>query len=172
MLKVDLGQLDREGSVAVETRVSAGDALWADSQIPWAGDIYFRLQATHAGTGEIVARGTATGTLNQECRRCLQPVETPFVGNLTIVFVAEEATKDEGEGDSGGYAFKGTDAVLDMSDAVREEVVLAMNSYAVCRADCRGFCSTCGADLNAGDCGCREEGTDPRWAALQNLKDD
>ena len=61
---------------------------------------------------------------------------------------------------------------MDMSSAVREEVFLAMDSYVVCDPDCRGLCSKCGADLNEDMCGCTDEGTDPRWAALRDLKDE
>ena len=49
-------------------------------------------------------------------------------------------------------------------------LVLAMDSKHVCRADCKGLCPRCGADLNEGPCACRPE-TDPRLAALAQLLD-
>ena len=78
MLRVDLGQLGREGSVAVEANVSAEDELWKDSDLRWDGDVAVKLRASFAGTGEVVARGSVAGTLLQECRRCLDPVTTPW----------------------------------------------------------------------------------------------
>ena len=50
-LRVDLGQLDREGSVTVEGSVSAEDELWKDSDLSWAGDVAVKLRASFAGTG-------------------------------------------------------------------------------------------------------------------------
>ena len=39
MLRVDLGQLDREGSVAVEARVAADDTLWDGTTLAWSDDV-------------------------------------------------------------------------------------------------------------------------------------
>ncbi|MFZ9580934.1 MAG: YceD family protein [Ilumatobacteraceae bacterium] len=41
----------------------------------------------------------------------------------------------------------------------------------VCRPDCAGLCPACGADRNGGDCGCRIETPDPRWAGLDAIRD-
>ena len=167
MLRVDLGQLDREGSVVVEASVSAEDELWKDTDLHWDGDVAVKLRATFAGTGEVVARGTVGGRLRQECRRCLKPVDTPFAHDLTLVFVSD-GSEEEGEG--GAYGFDPDQAELDLSEAVREELVLAVNPYVVCDPECKGLCSRCGADLNEGPCGCSENEVDPRWEALRNLK--
>jgi uncharacterized protein len=169
MLKVDLGQLAREGLVAVEARVSASDELWSGSDLAWADEVDIRLRATYAGTGEIVTRGSVAGVLQQECTRCLERVDTAFADELTLVFV-ENAS--EGEDRGGAYVFEPTRSELDMSSAVREEIVLAVNPYVVCRAECRGFCPTCGTDLNKDQCDCTKDESDPRWAALRELKDE
>jgi uncharacterized protein len=167
MLRVDLGQLDREGSVDVEASVSAEDELWKDTDLRWDGDVAVKLRATFAGTGEVVARGSVEGRLHQECRRCLKPVETPYTQDLTLVFVSDGSEED---GDGGAYGFDADQAELDMSEAVREEVVLAVNPYVVCDPECKGLCSRCGADLNEGPCDCSESEVDPRWEALRGLK--
>lgn len=166
MLRVDLGQLDREGSVAVEARVAADDELWKDTDLKWAGDVTVRLRASYAGTGEIVARGTVDGTLSQECRRCLEPVDTEVAEEVTMVFVTDT---DEYEG-GGAYELEPIGDQLDLSDAVREEVVLATSPFVVCKPECRGLCPQCGKDLNEGSCDCTMEEPDPRWAVLRELK--
>jgi DUF177 domain-containing protein len=169
MLRVDLGRLSREGTVLVEARVPAEDELWRDSGIEWNGPVDLRFRASFAGSGEIVVRGKVRGELRQECRRCLKPVSNEFGEDLTLVFV-ENA---EGAGSEGGdeFVFDPMRGDLDLNDAVREEVILAMNPYVVCDPECRGLCPRCGADLNAGACGCTEEELDPRWEALRALKD-
>jgi len=169
MLKVDLGQLGREGSLPLEANVPAEDDLWDGTGLRWAGGVDVRLLATYAGTGEVVARGSVRGELRHECTRCLASVATEFASDLTVVFVSE-ADGDDGHSDA--YAFEPTGAELDLSDAVREEIVLAMDSYVVCDPDCRGLCSVCGTNLNEGTCDCTEVETDPRWAALRDPKDE
>lgn len=167
MLRVDLGQLRREGSVAVEASLASDDELWSDLGFAWVDGLDVRLRATYAGTGEVVVRGEARGRVRQECRRCLEPVETPFDGQLTMVFVSE-ATDDEDDG--GVYAFEPLGSQLDLSTAVREEVVLAVNPYVVCNPECRGLCPACGVNLNEDTCDCTKDEVDPRWAALKDLK--
>jgi uncharacterized protein len=165
MLRVDLGQLAREGTVVVEGAISPDDDIWSDSDLRWAGDVELRLTAAHAGTGEVVVRGAAEGTLDQDCRRCLRAVETDVEEELTLVF------SSEAEPDSDAYPFDAGAPELDLSDAVREELILAVNQYVVCDPECRGLCPKCGANLNEESCDCTEDETDPRWAALRALKD-
>ncbi|MBI2760276.1 MAG: DUF177 domain-containing protein [Chloroflexi bacterium] len=59
---------------------------------------------------------------------------------------------------------------VDLTEAVRQAAVLNEPMQPLCRPDCRGLCATCGADLNAGACGCPPEPADERWSALQQLK--
>jgi uncharacterized protein len=167
MLRVDLGRLGRDGSALVEARVPADDEMWEGCGILWNGPVDVRLRASFAGTGEVVVRGTVTGTLAQECRRCLDPLETDFDEAITVVFVSSESADPAETG--GEYVFGAAGAELDLSGAVREEVILAINPYVVCDPECRGLCPRCGADLNEGACGCTEQEADPRWEALRAL---
>jgi len=168
MLKVDLGRLAREGSVLVEARVPADDPMWKDSGVRWTGPVDVEVRVSWAGSGEIVARGRVDGELRQECRRCLEPVSNEFREDLTMVFVTREAEADSEEG--GAFVYNPGAGELDLSEAVREEVVLTMNPYVVCDPECPGLCPKCGANLKEGDCGCTETETDPRWDALRELK--
>ena len=168
MLRVDLGQLRREGSVLVEARVPGDDDLWHESGLAWDGDVEVRLTAAFAGTGEVVVRGAARGRLSQDCRRCLKAVRTDFEGDLTIVFVADEEMGEDWD----VYGFDASKAQLDVSEAVREELMLAVNPYVVCDPECRGLCAKCGADLNVTTCDCTEDEADPRWEALRALKNE
>lgn len=165
MLKVDLGQLGREGSVAVDAAIPADAELWQNTDLKWSEGVEARFRATYAGTGEVVARGSVEGELAQECRRCLKPVETPFEGELTLVFVSDGSDED-----GSGYPFDEGSSELDLSEAVREEIVLAVNPYVVCTPECRGLCPQCGVDLNESSCDCTVDDVDPRWAALRDLK--
>src|SRR2546422_5373463 len=59
---------------------------------------------------------------------------------------------------------------IDLRPAVREELLLAVPRWVVCRDDCRGLCPRCGKDLNPGPCGC-PPAVDQRWKGLAALKD-
>ena len=50
-------------------------------------------------------------------------------------------------------------------------VVLALPDQILCREDCAGLCPVCGADLNVEPHEHEEEQSDPRWAALEQLRE-
>jgi uncharacterized protein len=60
------------------------------------------------------------------------------------------------------------DGLLDLEPVLRDAVVLALPLQPVCREDCPGLCSECGARL-ADDPDHHHEAVDIRWAALQGL---
>ena len=50
------------------------------------------------------------------------------------------------------YAVQPTD-VVDITEDVRQEIILAYPMIPVCCPDCKGLCQTCGANLNREPCG-------------------
>jgi uncharacterized protein len=64
------------------------------------------------------------------------------------------------------------EATLELASWARDALVLALPAQVLCREDCRGLCGICGADLNAVDPDQHrhEQGGDPRWAKLDELK--
>lgn len=58
---------------------------------------------------------------------------------------------------------------IDLSELVRQLLVLNLPARSLCRPDCRGLCAQCGADLNHGECRCAREEIDPRLAPLREL---
>jgi len=153
--------------VLVEARLPADAPLWDESGIEWAGPVDVRLKASHAGTGEVVVRGVIEGALAQTCRRCLEPVTGSLEHAVTLVFVSSDAPGFED--DDGTHVFD-PGGEFDVSNAVREELMLAVDKYVVCDPDCRGLCPTCGVNRNTDSCTCTVEEADPRWEALRALK--
>jgi len=60
---------------------------------------------------------------------------------------------------------------LDLRDVVRELLLLDVPSTPLCQPDCAGLCRTCGANLNDTACACDGPPADPRWSALDQLRD-
>lgn len=46
----------------------------------------------------------------------------------------------------------GANDVVDITEDVRQEIILAYPMVAVCRPECKGLCAACGQNLNAGSC--------------------
>lgn len=170
MLRLDLARLGREGSAQVDARIPPDDPLWEGLEATFGGPVEVRLRAAHAGSGEIVVRGTVQASLQQECRRCLEPVPGSLEEELTMVFVPSDSPGAEDDGDV--RVFDADSAELDLSEPVREEVVLAIDLFVVCDPDCKGLCPRCGANRNTESCSCTLDEPDPRWDALRALKEE
>ena len=168
MLSLDLTRLDREGSVELNACFPAASALWEGSGVEWDGAVEVKLTASLAGSGEIVVRGSLDGRLNQDCRRCLEPVGSEVGHELTLVFVSAD---EKGAEDDDGVHVYGQGTEIDLSNAVREEGVCAVDPYVICKSDCKGLCSRCGTNRNMQTCNCTEDHTDSRWEALRVLKE-
>jgi len=114
------------------------------------------------GEGIIV-----TGCFNAEtpvtCARCL----ADFM--YTIGFKFAEYYKKQPE--EGMYAYQ--DEMIDLSQMLEDNVVVNLPTKLLCREDCKGLCSQCGADLNKGSCGCSPvaDETSP-FAGLLRLHDE
>jgi uncharacterized protein len=107
--------------------------------------------------GELAAQGLVA------CGRCLQDYTLEFAVPVELVILRDTGHEDD---DSDTPVVHQRDGVVDLSESVREAVVLAVPQMRVCREDCRGLCVQCGADLNQGDCGCTDDDVDPRWDGL------
>ena len=59
--------------------------------------------------------------------------------------------------------------VIDLTEAVRQDMLLAIPIKPLCREDCAGLCQNCGHNLNLEPCGCPSEPIDPRWSKLNKL---
>ena len=79
--------------------------------------------------------------------------------------MADEADTEVGE--DGCTLFSGD--MIDIAALIRDTILTAQPLQNLCRTDCRGLCSRCGANLNDGDCGCDRRSVDPRLAALQAM---
>jgi len=121
-------------------------------------------------TGRVVA------TLQVDCARCLKPVPVNVDERFDLLYIPsvnrlEPDEETELAKDDLSIAFYRDDC-LDLDDIVREQIELAIPMARLCTDQCRGLCSTCGANLNESDCSCRADEPDPRWAALERLRSD
>jgi uncharacterized protein len=99
------------------------------------------------------------------CVRCLADA-----GVSLHVASREYQATSPGEADelSTPYLVEGR---LDLSAWAHDAVALALPDKILCREDCAGLCPICGRDLNREPHEHEDETTDPRWAALAELRD-
>ncbi|HXN46893.1 MAG TPA: DUF177 domain-containing protein [Bryobacteraceae bacterium] len=128
-------------------------------------------QLTEA-TMEIVVSGQFSTTMEVACDRCLEPAAFPVDASFTLSYRPSASAPSAGESaihgpelEVGFYEGDG----IELSDVVREEILLLMPMQRVCREDCKGICPVCGQNRNLVECHCRTKAEDDRWAGLRNL---
>ncbi len=117
----------------------------------------------------IQVNGSFRADITFECSRCLDQQQQTINGTVRAVMrpALDEEEEESEDDDMDLFHYEGSE--IDLADVVREVVLLALPTYPLCSPDCPGLCSTCGARLADGDCGCKKP-IDPRWAALENLR--
>jgi len=164
MLQVDLRELAR-GPVNTRAELAGNDPLFEGLEVALTEPVQVtgRLQA--AGDGRFYWRGSLATRAAGECRRCLVPVAIPVAADVAALFSQDPDVLE----DPNSYPLEPDATLIDLRPAVREELLLAVPQWVVCRDDCRGLCPRCGKDLNAGPCGC-PPAPDARWQGLAALK--
>jgi uncharacterized protein len=101
--------------------------------------------------------------LSDECYRCLDKVERDIQINVEELFSYHSKAESE---------FKiNEDHVLDLGPLIRAEVFIEAASGVLCRPDCKGLCTECGANLNIETCDCHKNAINPQFEALKKLLD-
>jgi uncharacterized protein len=163
MLRIDLGAL-RHGPIDMVQEVPAGDPAFAHLEFDLGGPVKLSGRLMDAGAGRYFWHGELRTSVSASCRRCLAAVDVQVVQPVSVLF-----TEESGAEDPAAYVIAARATEIDPGEAVREELMLAVPGYVLCRDECRGFCARCGADLNAGACTCEPE-ADARWAGLAKLE--
>ncbi|HSG27194.1 MAG TPA: DUF177 domain-containing protein [Candidatus Krumholzibacterium sp.] len=103
-----------------------------------------------------------------QCDRCLSEFRQQISTRYSIVYIFDES--DAGQFPPEEVRIVHQDLpVIDLSEDVREMIVLSVPLKLLCREECRGLCSSCGKDLNAGACGCPRDAQKATWRGLEKL---
>jgi uncharacterized protein len=126
---------------------------------------------THYRSGlDLFFDGTLRGAVRATCARCLAEYELPLDDRFSLVLTprsAEVARARLTPDDLALGTYEGDE--IDVAPLVHEQAILALPTVPLCSESCRGLCAACGADLNAGPCGCPPPAPDPRLAPLRAL---
>ena len=123
------------------------------------------LVVQRAATGDIFRLALST-RLEGPCMRCLAPA------SLTVEVHAQEYDATDAGADEELRSEYVSDGELDAGAWARDQVALALPDQILCRPDCAGLCPVCGKNLNEEPHGHEEEEADPRWAALERLRNE
>jgi len=164
-MKINIKQIPPEGQTLRERmEVDTGEGMPAVADI----DLFVeKLDDT------VYVRGNVSAEVHMVCGRCLKDFDRTIEFPLELAFFPKE---EEGPGEEshelmpeemGADYYK--DEEIDISEAVREHLLLNLPIRPLCSEDCKGICPQCGADLNEEACGCEKKTIDPRMEVLKKL---
>lgn len=169
METIDVRQLGPRPTGFHWNEAPAALGLKADPEFQFP--ISIDLEATRAGA-RVVVEGKVRSRVVVECSRCLEPAEKEMEAAVGIVFLEGPAPQDKNEHaaeDDGKDVSYYTAPFIDLSDDLRQILLVATPAYPVCRDDCRGLCPECGRNRNRAGCECRPPAKDRPFEALGSM---
>ncbi len=155
--------------------VIGDEALELSDQWSLAGSVRTSGTATlvdRGGVRSICIRGHITASALCDCDLCLKRVTHGMDSHFELHFCPVAMIDEGGETainrDDTAMGFYDGDGV-NLSDVVREQLLLWLPVRTVCSRDCKGLCQVCGCDRNLEPCDCRPRFEDPRWDPLRQL---
>jgi DUF177 domain-containing protein len=165
MLSFDIRSVETK-AVQVDAELSPEDSVWQQGDPMPASPLRVSGRLSSAGAGRFYWHGRLEGDVILPCRRCLSDATAHVSDESHVIFA--EAGSDESE-DPDVYVLDERSSQIDLRPVIREQWMLNVPAYAVCREDCKGICPVCGKDLNEGPCNCAAS-RDARWDALRKIK--
>jgi len=125
---------------------------------------------------DLLVQGTVTADVGLECSRCLEEFSLPVEGTLEEKYqpsidveTGRPVRREAFEEDDTAFGVS-LNHEMDLTEPVRQALLVALPLKPLCKDDCAGLCPQCGANLNEGPCDCEPDTSDDRWAALRELE--
>lgn len=139
-----------------------------------ARDLKGNVKVTRLADGLLV-QGDVRANAQLECSRCLDDISLPVDASLEEQFqptvdveTGRPIKRAEYEEDDNAFMIN-ANHLMDLTEPVRQALLVALPMRPLCRVDCKGLCPECGVNRNYTDCGHKPDTTDNRWEALREL---
>ncbi len=104
-------------------------------------------------TGNVVVSGKIGTRIHMTCSRCLKAFSRDWE-NSSYHFDCQITDPHE---------------IIDLTEHMREDIIVSLPSKPLCRDHCKGLCPTCGKDWNKSGCACVHEKGHVVWSQLNKL---
>ena len=151
-MKILVGEIPEEGSCFKGEDPSEILELENNPFIKAIGDVQYVLEAQHV-LDELIVRGSLSVKMDLKCTRCSEFFSTTVTDSAFLR--AYSALKEVDD--------------VDLTEDIREDLLLYVPSFPVCNKACKGLCTQCGINLNEGTCTCAIGARPNPWSALNDL---
>lgn len=135
-MKIALKDFDKDKPLVLQEEIHPEDLDLDIGMMSFPEALILRAEAWRA-KNDLTVQAHVEGARQMTCSLCLEEFNNLFEKDFTL-----------------HYDIKGLESVTIDKD-VRDEIILENPIRILCRADCRGLCPFCGANLNTETCDCK-----------------
>ena len=149
-ITIEVQKIPPEG-LRLKGSLDAGELALDCEGVAPAGPLEYDL-AVEVASRELIVRGRLSLPIELVCSRCVKTYGVELrVPRYTFT---RPVTERE---------------IIDLTESVREDIIIALPLKPLCRTECKGLCPRCGRDRNLERCSCPSSIGDVRWGALEGL---
>ena len=152
------------GEISVDGDISLSDINFLGEDFVFETPLHIKGNIVNNGKA-LELNAVCTGIVKVHCARCMKELDQDVNFKVKEFFVQSDGENDDDDEDV--VFFEGYN--IDVKDIVVNHFLMNVSGKYLCSEDCKGLCPKCGANLNLGDCGCKNDDIDPRWAALADI---
>ncbi len=135
-MKVDINKLKENIPLDLEEDLSPQELDLESRDIHYQGPLRLKFRVTKQ-VSIVEVKSCAQFNWELICSRCGRKFCRDFKRNFKF-----------------NYPIKKAQPIIDISDDVRQSIILDYPIKILCSPDCKGLCPQCGKDLNQGRCSC------------------
>lgn len=171
-MKVRFDEIPAEGKT-----LTIADLSWfPDQEVKRRGNVVATVYLKRDGK-RVFMDAVLSTVAELVCDRCLELFALPIDEKFQVGFELDDSeptslapVEYEIKADEMDTVFL-DEPVVDIYEVLQQQVFLALPERSLCNEDCRGLCSSCGANLNMEKCRCGAKLSDSPFSVLAGLKD-
>ena len=164
MIKINVAEIRRHltGKKLLQFDAEPEELDITETELPIAGKV--RIDGEISNVGDVLLlQARVSARVNRMCSRCLKEFTADSVAEVVEKYYPSGSPGVEND----AYVYEAD--IVDITEPLRESLLLAEPLRVLCKEDCLGICPVCGADRNVHPCSCDTGTIDPRLAALKQF---
>ena len=135
-MKIHIKNVSNDG-IEVKKTLTSAEVGFKDDEVICLSPLTINAKLYSADEAVIV-KANVIGKYRYPCSKCLEPVEEERDDLFDFIVEVDETTE-----------------FIDLTEDIRQEMIIAFSSAILCSEDCKGLCLGCGEILNLGECKCK-----------------
>jgi len=153
MIKFSVINLDSTGIELSGTENQSFLELHDSDILAFNKPVEYQLHASQVNNG-ILVKGRVSVKADAKCGKCLEPFTLDIKNDDVCIFVENVKTSE-----------------IDITENLREELLINLPQNWSCEKNCKGLCPSCGVNLNKKKWKCKSKTfNNDTWKELDNLK--